>query len=121
MRVNGFVYKIDDNLHLSLIEPVTEKCTDGIPLINNGTYDPLEPNQIVFAEIIVQDGTKEIEDINVFEFVSMVREANVYFYAIRNIMVYAYPETIKDVCEWGEFDALTSGIIEKEKIRDKNG
>lgn len=116
MKEHGLIYKINDVVYLSLIDPKINKCTDGIP-INERPYENLTPNEIMFSEIIITDGTEEI-DMEVSEFleVCMDFDDGVIFYNIKDLMSYEYKKTIAEINNEGRFEIVSDNII-KDMIK----
>ena len=68
MKYDGVVAKFDD-LYLFILNPKTLKIMDGISLSNHKCYDDLNQNQLMVVEVIFKDGTQEIENIDLEEFI----------------------------------------------------
>jgi len=91
--------KGSDRVYLSLLNPVTNEVTNGFPIIEEDYY-LLEENQICTVQVEFQDGTLELEEKEVIEFLNVERglEVGEIFYRIKRFMVFGFPDPIKE-CE----------------------
>lgn len=118
--INGVVYKIRNGIYLSLYNPDDESVTDGIP-ITEGPYKTLQNNQVSVVEMILKDGTQEIVDINISDFVynRAERDAWSIFYNIKDLMIYTIENfTIEDIYENGDFIGVVKDMI--KNIKENN-
>lgn len=128
MQVEGLVYRIDDNIYLSLVEPDGEGCTDGVA-ISEGVYETLLNNQISFVDVKITDGTMDIE-MDIYDFVgeNQKHEPGDIFYNIKDLQVFSFfendnedePAVIKDICESGDFLKIVENIIREMRYKKIN-
>lgn len=112
MTINGFVYKIQGIVYLSLVGP-ENKCTDGIP-ISEGNYIKLLPNQLSYVDVHIKHGTTEIE-MDVFDWVNECMNYNQgeIIYNIKNVIIFAFETAVEDICEHGDFQTLANDLLNK--------
>lgn len=115
MKVNGLVYRIQDVVCVSLIDPKLKKPTDGLP-ISEGVYETLKNDQISYVNVEVTDGTLDL-DVDVYEFVNNYfdnyKEGDI-FLKITDIMTFTFNEyTIEEICDNGDFEMISDDIIEQ--------
>jgi len=113
--MKGLVYRIDDEVYLSLID--NEKPSDGIP-ISEGTYTTLQDNQISLVDVNIKDGTKIVEDIDINYFVYNEAQQNRenLFYEILDISLFTFKVPIKEIVEFDGFNGVTKDILNYKNV-----
>jgi len=120
MILDGVVFRIDDSVYLSFLDPVTGGITDGIPITQGDAYLNLKDNQVSVAEIIIKDGNLELDNFDVTNFVKeSTFQADNIFYNIKDLMMYTINGfTIKEISEKGDFIEVVRDMISQTK-KDK--
>lgn len=111
--MKGLVYRIDNEVYLSLIDE--DIPSDGIP-ISEGIYKSLQDNQISLVNVTIKDGTKIIDDIDINYFVYNESQQNRenLFYEIVDISLFTFEVTIKTIVEADGFNGVTKDILNHE-------
>jgi hypothetical protein len=68
MKYDGVVAKFDE-LYLFILNPNTYKLMDGINLSDHACYNDMKKNQLMVVEVVFKDGTVEIENLDLDEFI----------------------------------------------------
>lgn len=119
MKSKGLVFKIDDQVYLSFIDPKNNEPSYGIS-ISEGPYKDLKENEISYVYVEVKDGTEDI-DITYDDFIENALNYNPgdIFYYIKDIMFFEYSIKIKEIIDCDEFDDMAMDIINSmEKNND---
>jgi len=110
--MKGLVYRIDDGVYLSLIDDGV--AYDGIP-ISEGVYTSLQDNHISIVDVNVKDGTM-ILDIDVKSLIEKASEkSGDLFYEIKDLSLFSFNASIKQIVEQGEFQTIVKELLENEK------
>lgn len=124
MKVNGLVYRIQDVVYVSLIDPKLNKTTDGLP-ISEGVYEKLENDQVSYVDVEILDGTLDLE-VDIYEFVDdyfSKYEPGDIFLKITDVMTFTFKDaTIEEICDNGDFEMIADDIIEQmeEEKKEEN-
>lgn len=94
--MNGLVFRINDDIFMSLIDFEKETISDGIP-ISEGVYTTLQDNQISYIEIEISDGNKPIKIDDIDEFAQNFYDNENIFYKIKDIMIYGFDISIEEL------------------------
>ena len=117
--MNGIVYKIHDELfnyeyYLSLIDIKNNEISNGIQTHEIESYKYIGVYDIMYVDVTIKDGTKEIEISNIHEFSDICRlaeKATYYFYVVpKDIIKYKFK--IQDLIDKnGVFNSLMRRVI----------
>jgi hypothetical protein len=69
MKYDGVVASMDDILYLFLLHPLTGKILDGVNITDDMSYKFLKTNQLVVVRVLFKDGTLEMDNFDIEEFV----------------------------------------------------
>ena len=96
--------------------------SDGIP-ISTTPYEELKDNQVWVVDVIIQDGTIDLIDINVNDFVHNKASQNDtnYFYKIKDLCLFTIEQdiTIREICEQDEFINMVIDMIKNTELKNK--
>lgn len=113
--MTGVVFRINDGVYLSLYNPINDSISDGIPITSN-PYESLQDNQVSIVNVIIQDGTKDLLDINIDDFVynDAIENNSNYFYKIKDLLLFTVEQntTIREICERDEFIDMVKDMIQ---------
>jgi hypothetical protein len=112
MKYEGVVIRIDE-LFLFILDPDTNIIRDGINISDHKCYDDLKNNQLMVVSVIFKDGTKEIDKIDLDEFIygESYGEHDTFLY-IHDIMLFSIFDNMENV------DVNLKILIEKGKLND---
>lgn len=68
MIYDGVVIRLDD-LYLFLLDPDKNEIVDGINISEHECYKDMLENQIMVVDVTIKDGTKEIDKVDLDEFI----------------------------------------------------
>ena len=112
MKYEGVVIRIDE-LFLFILDPDTNKIRDGINISEHKCYDDLKDNQLMVVNVIFKDGTKEIDKIDLEEFIygESYGEHDTFLY-IHDIMLFSIFDNKQNV------DVNLRILIDKGELND---
>lgn len=113
----GIIYRIKDNIFLSLFDSINNNITNGIPISEN-SYETLQNNQVSVVDVILSIGLDKLDfDINNFVDLANKEKDNIS-YNIKDIMVYTINDTtIEKMCENNIFTKVVIDIIKNTNTK----
>jgi hypothetical protein len=131
MIYDGIVIKVDE-LFLFILDPDEDKLLDGINISEHDCYKDLKKNQLMVVKVIFKDGTQEIDNIDLDEFIHGDRYGmyNVFLH-IQDILLFSIGEEVlldiqdvklEDIIKNGDLENLGKECIEisKKKLQIEN-
>ena len=122
--MNGIVYRVKNAIYLSLFDK-NNNISDGIP-ISEHPYETLKKDQLCFVDVVITDGTKEVQiaDVNTFIYETRIGHDTDIFYKIKDISTVTIGDegqqiTIQRICENGEINKLVQDIVANLKPFEK--
>jgi hypothetical protein len=116
MKYDGIVVKID-KLYLFILDPDTNEIRDGINISDHECYNELKDDQLMVVNVVFKDGTKEIDKIDLDEFIygDKYGEHDV-FLNIYDLVLYSVNDIkIESIIEQGELNEVAISCIESTK------
>jgi hypothetical protein len=117
MKYDGVVIRLNE-LFLFIYDPDEKIIKDGINISDHECYKDLKDDHLMVVNVIFKDGTKDIEKINLDEFIygDSYGRHDVFIY-ISDVMLFTMNEKkyISDVIEKGELNKLVLECIAHSK------
>jgi hypothetical protein len=120
MILDGIIFKVEDILYLAFLNPITDELTEAIALDNYEVVSSkLEHNEVIVVTVVLKDGTKELNDVDVINFLNSDVNGleNDIYYTINNKTVYSLRVTVEEFCNDGHYDELKE-LIKKENEKE---
>jgi len=121
MIYKGVVLKME-LLYLFIINPDTNKLMDGINISEHKCYDNLNSEQIMVVDVKFKDGTKDIENFDLEEFIygDSYGVHDVFLY-IQDIQMYTNQDKndkLINLVKQGKLNDIAKGCIENLKLKE---
>lgn len=122
MKYDGVVIRLD-RLYLFLLDPETNRMMDGVNISEHDCYNNLKDDQLMVVSVIFKDGTVEIENMDLDEFVygDSYGSHDTFLY-INDIMLFTINEetkkekiTLEQLIDNGELNNIATNCIEMSK------
>ena len=115
MKYDGIVVKIDV-LYLFILDPDTKQMRDGINISDHKCYDNLKNDQIMVVNVIFKDGTREIDKIDLDEFI-YGDSYGVYntFLCIYDLNLFSIKDKVENIIRLGGLNDVALNCIELSK------
>jgi len=125
MKYDGVVIKIEE-LYLFILNPETNKIMDGINISDHECYKDLNDDKLIVVEVSIKDGTQDIEDLDLNEFIygDTYAPSDTFIY-IHDIESFTFTDTdsggtknvsILDIIDNGDLNDVAIECIESVKI-----
>jgi hypothetical protein len=121
MKYDGIVSRLDENLYLFILNPDDNMIMDGMNISEHECYKDLKNDQIQVVEVIFKDGTEELDDIDLEDFIySDVYDRNSIFLYIHDILLYSISNnkkniSLKKLIDNGDLNKIAIECIENSK------
>ena len=130
MIYDGVVIKTNkkkkDEFYLFLVDPILEQLQDGINISEHSCYDDMKYDQIMTVNVTLKDGTVELDDIDLDEFIhgDKYGKHDVFLY-IQDLLLfdigheekslYMFGDnlTVEDIVKRGDLNDLALNLINK--------
>ena len=130
MNYDGIVLKINNKLFLFIINPDTNELMDGVNISEHKCYNKLNNDQLMVVNVLFKDGTKNIEKIDLEEFIYGESYGNydVFLY-IQDKKLYTINDTLNsdiknlsfvEIIKSGEFSNIAKECIKNTKEKEKD-
>ena len=130
MKYDGVVIKNNLHLYLFILDPEKDTITDGVNISEHECYKDLSLTDIMVVTVEFKDGTKEIDDFDLHEFVygDKYGKYDTFIY-IHDIALYSYINddpnvnlddvpTLSTLIKSGEFVNIAKQCITESKNDD---
>lgn len=116
MKYDGVVAIIDKLLFLFIFDPDLLEIRDGINISDNICYKDMTENQLMVVSVIFKDGTEEIDNIDLDEFIygDIYGKYDTFIY-IQDLLLYSINDSIVDIIKKGDFSKIVTSIIQEVK------
>jgi hypothetical protein len=127
MKYDGVVIRIDD-LFLFILNPETNKLMDGINISEHECYKELNDEQLMVVNVSIKDGTEEIEDVDLEEFIygDSYNRLDTFIY-IHDVMLLSFSDNnskdkifIKQIIDNGDLNDVAIESIQNSKNKNEN-
>jgi hypothetical protein len=127
MKYDGVVIRIDD-LFLFILNPETNKLMDGINISEHECYKELNDEQLMVVDVSIKDGTEEIEDVDLEEFIygDSYNRLDTFIY-IHDVMLLSFSDNnskdkifIKQIIDNGDLNDVAIESIQNSKNKNEN-
>lgn len=131
MIYDGVVIKTNrDNkieFYLFIVDQLLEELQDGINISQHECYDDMKFDQVMVVNVTLKDGTKELDDIDLDEFIhgDKYGKHDIFLY-IQDLLLFDIGQnkekslfdkslTMEDIVKKGELNDLALDLINKTK------
>jgi len=112
MIYKGVVGRLDKELYLFMLDPESDNIMDGFVISEHVCYKDLKENQLMSVNVIFKDGTMELDDVDLYEFVhgdSYGRHD--IFLNIKDILLFTFDIDLEDEIKKGNFNEIAHDCI----------
>ena len=125
MSYDAVVLNLDD-LYLFIINPDTNQIMDGVSISYHKCYENLTKEQLMVVKVIFKDGTQEIEDLDLEEFIYSEHDKHDVFLYIKDVMLFSIGSekgdvSLVDLINGGELNKVAHGCIKNSKNNEEKG
>jgi hypothetical protein len=124
---DGVVIRIDE-LFLFILNTETKKLMDGINISDHECYKDLTDDKLVVVKVSIKDGTQEIEDFDLEEFIygESYGRLDTFIY-IHDIATYSFTNngsdefvSLRDLIANGDLNDVAIESIQNSKNKNEN-
>lgn len=125
MKYDGVVIRIDE-LYLFIFNPETKKIMDGINISDHDCYKDLKDDKLVVVKVSIKDGTQEIENIDLEEFIhgDSYGRLDTFIY-IHDILTFSFKSndssefvSLRELIDNGDLNNVAIECIETSKNKE---
>ena len=119
MIYKGLVSRIDNDLFLFIHDPEKNIMKDGFIISDHVCYKELKKDQIMTVEVLFKDGTLELDDIDLDEFIHGTNYGrNDIFINIKDILLFTLNVDLKKEIKKGNFNDIAHDLFNYDVNED---